>query len=136
MCGTARNNPLFAISVLYPPERMVVVCEHEPVLQLSKTLGVTITGRIRPVNRTIGHVGVEVHASSESNRVFAQEPARLSVVVAGAVVVETGIGIEFASGIAKWVDNGSRRASGISERIVAISIGQSSGRVAQRGHRA
>jgi hypothetical protein len=77
-----------------------------------------------------------VDPTPESDRVFAHEPTGVLVVVSGAVIIQAGLRIKFASGIAKAVDQIAGRGDKVPEAVISVGVRQSAGRVAERSQRA
>ena len=68
-------------------------------------------------NRVVVDVWIEVIRTAESNRILAQESTRRGVVVASAIIVEGGVGVELAGGVAEPVRGA---AGGVGEETEGI----------------
>src|SRR6266446_6595387 len=69
--------------------------------------------------RAVANVAVEIRSGSQAHRIFGDEPSKLWVVPAGAVVKQAGERISFAAGVAV---TRLRAADGVAVRVVGLAF--------------
>src|SRR5580700_1323817 len=133
------NDPISPVAVLYPPKCMTKELIRAPVLELRKAVGLVRRAqpeRIAYVLWMIPHVSIEVDiTASKPDRVLADESSSAEIVVAFAVVVESGFWIGLARGVLEEIGESARGGRQLSKRIERVRIGQSTSSVAQRCNR-
>jgi len=83
-----------------------------------------LTARVGGVDRTVCYISVEIDAAIERDRVFAEEPARVGIVVSGPVVIQPGFRVELAGRVLQRIGERASGSGQLSEGVVGIGFGE------------
>jgi hypothetical protein len=120
-----RTRP-FVVLVLKASPRLVCAGCSSIRSEISVALRVIVafTRRIRRIQRIIPHVRIQIPLIRIAHRIDLQKPSQIGVVIAGAVIIEAGLGVIAAAGIAEGIARGiafQLDAEGGVEEVLVLS---------------